>query len=118
MPRPPRDGCRKSPLIPIFRRLHSTSVSAIKALSDLELLQQVRNGDETAFTELYARHHAVARRVASTFRCRADADDLVNEAFVKVLGALRRGHGPTDAFRAYATPLLGGPLPDYVRLLA
>jgi ATP-dependent phosphofructokinase / diphosphate-dependent phosphofructokinase len=24
----------------------------------------------------------------------------------------------TDAFRAYATPLLGGPLPDYVRLLA
>jgi RNA polymerase sigma factor (sigma-70 family) len=89
------------PLIPIFRPLHGTSVSAIKALSDLELLQQVRNGDETAFTELYARHHDVARRVASTYRCGTDADDLVNEAFEKVLGALRRGHGPTDAFRAY-----------------
>jgi RNA polymerase sigma factor (sigma-70 family) len=61
----------------------------------------VRNGDETAFTELYARHHPVARRVASTYRCGTDADDLVNEAFEKVLGALRRGHGPTDAFRAY-----------------
>jgi RNA polymerase sigma factor (sigma-70 family) len=61
----------------------------------------VREGDETAFTELYARHHAVARRVASTYRCGTDADDLVNEAFEKVLGALRRGHGPTDAFRAY-----------------
>lgn len=61
----------------------------------------MRSGDETAFTELYARHHAVARRVASTYRCGADADDLVNEAFEKVLGALRRGHGPTDAFRAY-----------------
>jgi RNA polymerase sigma factor (sigma-70 family) len=61
----------------------------------------VRSGDETAFTELYARHHAVARRVASTYRRGADADDLVNEAFEKVLGALRRGHGPTDTFRAY-----------------
>ncbi len=61
----------------------------------------MREGDETAFTELYARHHGVARRVASTYRCGTDADDLVNEAFEKVLGALRRGHGPTDAFRAY-----------------
>jgi RNA polymerase sigma factor (sigma-70 family) len=94
-------GAENPPPRAISRPPHGTSVSAIKALSDLELLQQVRNGDETAFTELYARHHAVARRVASTYRCGTDADDLVNEAFEKVLGALRRGHGPTDAFRAY-----------------
>jgi RNA polymerase sigma factor (sigma-70 family) len=67
----------------------------------VELLEQVRQGDEAAFTELFARHRAVARRVALTYRCPGDPDDLVNEAFEKVLAAVRRGHGPTDAFRAY-----------------
>ncbi|HEY8544109.1 MAG TPA: sigma-70 family RNA polymerase sigma factor [Acidimicrobiales bacterium] len=67
----------------------------------MELLEQVRKGDEAAFTELFARHRAVARRVALTYRCPGDPDDLVNEAFEKVFAAVRRGHGPTDAFRAY-----------------
>jgi RNA polymerase sigma factor (sigma-70 family) len=78
-----------------------TSVAAITALTDVELLEQVRKGDEAAFTELFARHRAVARRVALTYRCPGDPDDLVNEAFEKVFAAVRRGHGPTDAFRAY-----------------
>lgn len=77
------------------------SVAAITALSDVELLEQVRRGNEAAFTELYVRHRAVARRVALTYRCPGDPDDLVNEAFEKVLAAVRRGSGPTDAFRAY-----------------
>lgn len=77
------------------------SVTAITALSDVELLEQVRTGDEAAFTELFVRHRAVARRVALTYRCPGDPDDLVNEAFEKVFAALRRGSGPTDAFRAY-----------------
>ena len=78
-----------------------TSVAAITALTDVELLEQVRKGDEAAFTELFARHRAVARRVALTYRCPGDPDDLVNESFEKVFAAVRRGHGPTDAFRAY-----------------
>lgn len=77
------------------------SVSTITALTDVELLEQVRKGDEAAFTELFVRHRAVARRVALTYRCPGDPDDLVNEAFEKVFAAVRRGHGPTDAFRAY-----------------
>jgi RNA polymerase sigma factor (sigma-70 family) len=67
----------------------------------MELLEQVRRGNEAAFTELFVRHRAVARRVALTYRCPGDPDDLVNEAFEKVFAAVRRGSGPTDAFRAY-----------------
>jgi RNA polymerase sigma factor (sigma-70 family) len=71
------------------------------ALSDAELLDQARNGDEAAFTELYVRHQPAALRLASTYRRLGDPEDLVNEAFELVLAAVRRGHGPTDAFRAY-----------------
>jgi RNA polymerase sigma factor (sigma-70 family) len=71
------------------------------ALSDAELLDQARNGDEAAFTELYVRHQPAAVGLASTYRRLGDAEDLVNEAFERVLAAVRRGVGPTDAFRAY-----------------
>jgi len=71
------------------------------ALSDAELLDQARNGDEAAFTELYVRHQPAALRLASTYRRLGDPEDLVNEAFERVLAAVRRGGGPTDAFRAY-----------------
>jgi RNA polymerase sigma factor (sigma-70 family) len=71
------------------------------ALSDAELLDQARNGDEAAFTELYVRHQPAALRLASTYRRLGDPEDLVNEAFEKVLADVRRGGGPTDAFRTY-----------------
>jgi RNA polymerase sigma factor (sigma-70 family) len=74
---------------------------AATVLSDAELLQAARSGDEAAFTELYVRHHAAARRLASTYRRRGDPDDLVNETFEKVLSMLRRGGGPSTSFRAY-----------------
>jgi RNA polymerase sigma factor (sigma-70 family) len=73
----------------------------ITALSDAELLKQARAGDEAAFTELYVRHEAAARRLASTYRRVGDPDDLVSGAFERVLGAIRRGAGPTESFRAY-----------------
>jgi RNA polymerase sigma factor (sigma-70 family) len=71
------------------------------ALSDAELLAQARRGDEAAFTELYVRHQAAARRVAASYGRAGDPDDLVNESFERVLKAIKRGAGPEDAFRAY-----------------
>lgn len=73
----------------------------ITALSDAELLEQARAGDEAAFTELYVRHQPAALRLARTYRRFGDPEDLVNGAFERVLGAIRRGAGPTESFRAY-----------------
>ena len=73
----------------------------LTALSDAELLDQARSGDEAAFPELYVRHQAAALRLASTYRRQGDPEDLVNGAFERVLGAIRRGAGPTESFRAY-----------------
>jgi RNA polymerase sigma factor (sigma-70 family) len=69
--------------------------------SDRELLDDARTGDRAAFQELYHRHRGAALRLARSYRRNGDADDLVNGAFERVLAALLRGSGPTDAFRPY-----------------
>lgn len=71
------------------------------AVSDADLLAQARDGDEAAFTELYVRHQAAARRLANSYARAGDPEDLVNESFERVLAALRNGAGPTEGFRAY-----------------
>ncbi|RRO12808.1 sigma-70 family RNA polymerase sigma factor [Saccharopolyspora rhizosphaerae] len=69
---------------------------------DRELLRNVRAGSMVAFAELYARHQAAAHTMAfQVAPVPADADDLVSEAFTKILDVLRRGGGPDRAFRAY-----------------
>jgi RNA polymerase sigma factor (sigma-70 family) len=68
---------------------------------DDELVRAMRGGDDEAYGELFARHAAVARRVASRAGPFGDADDVVAEVFASVLGQLRSGRGPTKSFRAY-----------------
>ncbi|QXC60132.1 sigma-70 family RNA polymerase sigma factor [Aquihabitans sp. G128] len=65
--------------------------------TDDDLLLDVRAGDLRAYEELYRRHQAEAGRYARSLVPRDLADDLVAEAFAKMLGALRRGKGPTSA---------------------
>ena len=52
--------------------------------SDLELIQEVRNGKRSAFTQLMRRYQEriywTARRITGTH---ADADDVAQEAFIK-----------------------------------
>jgi RNA polymerase sigma factor (sigma-70 family) len=69
--------------------------------SDADLLARARRQDQEAVAELYARHREAARRLAATYPRAGDADDVVNEAFFRILGAIERGAGPSDAFRAY-----------------
>jgi RNA polymerase sigma factor (sigma-70 family) len=69
--------------------------------ADAELLSAVRGGDVDAYGELFERHVVAARRLARQLVPPADAEDLVSEAFAKVLSLLQRGSGPDVAFRAY-----------------
>ena len=69
--------------------------------ADAELISAVRGGDADAYGELFDRHVAAARRLARQLVPPADAEDLVSEAFAKVLSLLQRGLGPDLAFRAY-----------------
>ncbi|GII97868.1 RNA polymerase sigma factor (sigma-70 family) [Sediminihabitans luteus] len=70
--------------------------------SDAELITAVRAGSTVAFGELYARHAGAALAVARQYVPRpADADDVVSDAFARVLVVLQGGGGPDVAFRAY-----------------
>jgi RNA polymerase sigma factor (sigma-70 family) len=70
--------------------------------SDAELIESVRNGTVSAYGSLYERHVGAAYNLARQLsRSQAEADDLVSEAFAKVLDTLRAGRGPDSAFRAY-----------------
>jgi RNA polymerase sigma factor (sigma-70 family) len=73
----------------------------VEGPGDAELISAVRGGDVDAYGELFARHVDAARRLARQLAGPADADDLVSDAFTKVLTVLQRGGGPDLAFRAY-----------------
>lgn len=84
--------------------------------SDIELVAAVRSGSAEAYELLYRRHSRAARAVARQLTgSRADADDLVAEAFAKLLATLRGGGGPDRAFRAYLLTTLRNTLYDRAR---
>ncbi|MFF3755150.1 sigma-70 family RNA polymerase sigma factor [Streptomyces sp. NPDC002018] len=70
--------------------------------SDAELIQRMRDGDDSAYEELFRRHADAVRRYARTC-CRDThtADDLTAEVFARTLQAVRGGAGPEQAVRAY-----------------
>ena len=69
---------------------------------DRALLERLRAGDDAAFGELFSRHCDAVRRLAmGIVTDRAEAEDLVAEAFFRVLQAIRRGAGPVDNVRGY-----------------
>ena len=80
----------------------STVPADLSGKSDAELIAEVRSGKIASYGTLYERHtgaaHNLARQLA---RSSSEADDLVSEAFAKVLDTLRGGKGPETAFRAY-----------------
>jgi RNA polymerase sigma factor (sigma-70 family) len=69
--------------------------------SDAELITRVRGGDLPAYGILFDRHREAAHRLARQLAKGPDSDDLVAEAFTKVLSVLTNGGGPDIAFRAY-----------------
>ncbi|MEC3978085.1 sigma-70 family RNA polymerase sigma factor [Amycolatopsis sp. H20-H5] len=80
----------------------STVPADLSGKSDAELIAQVRGGTIAAYGTLYERHSGAAHNLARQLaRSSSEADDLVSEAFSKVLDTLRAGKGPDAAFRAY-----------------
>jgi RNA polymerase sigma factor (sigma-70 family) len=71
------------------------------------VIERARDGDDTAFAELYARHvHTVrgyARRLADHEHA---AEDLTAEAFTRTWEQLRAGAGPRTAFMAYVRAIV------------
>src|SRR3954470_4151375 len=76
-------------------------LSDVDTPSDAELISRVRGGDVAAYGQLFTRHKEAAHRLARQLVGGSDADDLVAEAFAKVLTVLQSGGGPDVAFRAY-----------------
>src|SRR3712207_2582617 len=75
--------------------------------SDDQLITAVRSGETAAFGALYGRHVPAARAVAQQYLSDAAlAEDVVSEAFSRVLAALQGGGGPDVAFRAYLFAVL------------
>ena len=74
---------------------------ACDADADDVLITRVRGGDLDAYGVLFERHRASALRLARSLSNGPDADDLVSDAFAKVLATLQKGGGPDLAFRAY-----------------
>ncbi len=69
---------------------------------DADLLDRLRAGDDTAYDALYREHAPAVRRFAlSVRRPGIDVDDVVAEVFLRVLRAVRAGHGPRDYVRTY-----------------
>ncbi len=72
-----------------------------ESASDLDLISAARSGDEEAVAELYVRHHDAAVRYARGLTDPTTAEDLVSEAFARLLESIQAGGGPEVAFRPY-----------------
>ena len=68
-----------------------TAAEATTTLSDAEIVARVLAGDGDAYAAIVARHHGRCRRYAERMlRNRADAEDVVQETFVRAYDALGR----------------------------
>jgi RNA polymerase sigma factor (sigma-70 family) len=75
--------------------------------TDAELIARTRTGDMTAYDELYRRHIDGAQRVARIVTGSADeAQDVVSEAFTRVLDRLQHGGGPDSELGPYLNTIV------------
>ncbi len=63
--------------------------------------EHATEAESRSYEELYVEHAPAARRLALSMVPPDVADDVVAEAFARVLAAIRAGGGPSHAFRGY-----------------
>lgn len=72
------------------------------SLSDECLIAAVRQGSTADYELLYLRHRDAAFHTAQRFASSpAHVEDVISEAFARILAALRAGRGPDTSFRTY-----------------
>ena len=77
------------------------TLDEVSLAGDAELIGLSREGDMAAFEVLWRRHVAAAATYARLACGVKDPDDVVQEAYARILRLLRDGRGPEDNFRAY-----------------
>lgn len=70
-------------------------------LPDEVLVDRARDGDMDAYAQLWSRHEPSARGAVRGISHTLEPDDVVSEAFVGILSAIRSGGGPRGSFRPY-----------------
>jgi RNA polymerase sigma factor (sigma-70 family) len=73
---------------------------AISEITDADLVAKALAGDASAYAHLVRRHAPIAKRMAVLWGAGADADDVVQDAFVKAYSALARFR-VSEGFRAW-----------------
>ncbi|QIM18183.1 sigma-70 family RNA polymerase sigma factor [Leucobacter coleopterorum] len=81
--------------------LEFTSDTPATEDDDAALLQRIREGDTSVFSELWERHSVFAQKVARVQTSSFDSDDLVSESFTRIYRILLNGGGPKGDFRPY-----------------
>ncbi|WP_196215811.1 sigma-70 family RNA polymerase sigma factor [Microbacterium sp. ZXX196] len=76
-------------------------ISDASHVSDVDLVTRTREGDTSAFGELWTRHYRSGITAARSITTSIDPDDLVQEAYTRIFQTVARGGGPTGSFRAY-----------------
>lgn len=70
-------------------------------MDDERLLERMRQGDDSAFAELFARHRAVVYRYAVHMAGHGAADDIVQEAFLALIRQSSRFDPARGTVQAY-----------------
>jgi RNA polymerase sigma-70 factor, ECF subfamily len=87
----------------------------VKDISDENLMLSVGKGDVEAFAEIVLRHQVSAWNIAFRFVCnRADAEDIVQDAFLRLLHAAPR-YRPTASFRTYFSRIISRLCLDHIQ---
>jgi RNA polymerase sigma factor (sigma-70 family) len=80
-----------------------------------DLLVRAAAGDRQALSDLYAAHRPLAEHLARRTCRPSDVDDVVSEAFAKILDQIARGGGPRVSFRAYLVTAVRNASADMAR---
>lgn len=70
-------------------------------IPDLELLAAAREGDRSAYAEIWNRHWRAGVAAAQRYSDIADPEDITQDAFEKIFAAVDSGKGPMGGFRPY-----------------